>query len=100
MILSNGRATVSRIGRMAARKNNIVSQSMAAAATTTSRGFVSATQIVLEKHITKVPTMGDSITEVSSHIVSTARRLGDATWHFSMTTIRLIRNVFFVFFSR
>jgi len=58
MILSNGRAAVSRISRLAAIKNTLVSQSK-----TTSRGFVSATQIVLEKHITKVPTMGDSITE-------------------------------------
>ena len=54
MILSNGRAAVARIARTAARTN-----------LTANRGFVSATQMVLEKHITKVPTMGDSITEVS-----------------------------------
>ena len=33
-------------------------------ATTTRRNFVSATNIVLEKHTMKVPSMGDSITEV------------------------------------
>ena len=32
------------------------------------RNFVSATNMVLEKHITKVPSMGDSITEVSEEI--------------------------------
>jgi len=54
MLVSNSRAALTRIARVAATTNRVVYSS---------RGFVSATNMVLEKHITKVPTMGDSITE-------------------------------------
>lgn len=50
MLVSKSGAALARIARVAARKS-------------TSRGFVSATNMVLEKHTITVPTMGDSITE-------------------------------------
>ena len=48
------------------KKNIMVSPITTATTTTTTtrRNFVSATNIVLEKHTMKVPSMGDSITEV------------------------------------
>lgn len=49
------------MARAMATKSNAVSSPSAFAAT--GRGFVTATNVVYEKHITKVPTMGDSITE-------------------------------------
>ena len=42
----------------------ITTATTATTTTTTRRNFVSATNIVLEKHTMKVPSMGDSITEV------------------------------------
>ena len=54
-------------------------------ATTTRRNFVSATNIVLEKHTMKVPSMGDSITEVREdetymfYINSLTSRVASAT---------------------
>jgi hypothetical protein len=49
-------------------KNNIMVSPITTATTTTTtttrRSFVSSTNIVLEKHTMKVPSMGDSITEV------------------------------------
>ena len=47
------------------KKNIMLSPiTITTATTTTRRNFVSATNIVLEKHTMKVPSMGDSITEV------------------------------------
>ena len=47
------------------KKNIMLSPiTTATTAATTRRNFVSATNIVLEKHTMKVPSMGDSITEV------------------------------------
>jgi len=64
MFVSNSRAAVARIARVVAKNcNRTASPFRLAVPSTTSRGFVSATDAVLEKHITKVPTMGDSITE-------------------------------------
>ena len=45
-------------------KKNIMLSPITTATTTNRRNFVSATNIVLEKHTMKVPSMGDSITEV------------------------------------
>ena len=45
-------------------KKNIMLSPITTTTTTTRRNFVSATNIVLEKHTMKVPSMGDSITEV------------------------------------
>ena len=49
-------------------KKNIMLSPITTATTTTRRNFVSATNIVLEKHTMKVPSMGDSITEVRERI--------------------------------
>jgi hypothetical protein len=65
MFVSNSRAAVARIARVGATNcNRTASPFRLAVPSTTIRGFVSSTNAVLEKHITKVPTMGDSITEV------------------------------------
>jgi len=64
MFFSNSRAAVTRVARVVATtKNSGVAPSLATISSTMSRNFVSATQMLLDKHITKVPTMGDSITE-------------------------------------
>lgn len=60
MLASRGRAVIARIARVSAASGAAAPSSLAAASC---RRFVAATNVVLEKHITKVPTMGDSITE-------------------------------------
>jgi len=62
MLVSNSRAAVARMVRVAVTKTT-VSPSLLATSSTMTRNFITATIAVLEKHITKVPTMGDSITE-------------------------------------
>ena len=56
MFVSKSRPAFARIARAAAATNRV---------TLASRGFVSATNVVFEKLTISVPTMGDSITEVS-----------------------------------
>eukprot|EP00536_Pseudo-nitzschia_multiseries_P002291 jgi/Psemu1/317857/estExt_fgenesh1_pm.C_300027 len=58
MNASRSRILLARIARAAGP-----TRVPASTTTTHNRSFVSATNAVLEKHITKVPTMGDSITE-------------------------------------
>jgi len=62
MLVSNSRVAVARMVRVAVT-NTTASPSLLATSSTMTRNFVTATNVVLEKHITKVPTMGDSITE-------------------------------------
>lgn len=68
MIVPNSRAAIARMARAMATKSNIASSPSLFAAT--GRDFVTATNVVFEKHITKVPTMGDSITEVREEVLS------------------------------
>lgn len=62
MFVSNSRATVARMVRLATTTRS-ASPSLSAFSSSNVRRFVAATYVVLEKHVTKVPTMGDSITE-------------------------------------
>ena len=68
MLVSNSRAAVARMVRVAVTKTT-VSPSLLATSSTMTRNFITATIAVLEKHITKVPTMGDSITEVREEML-------------------------------
>mmetsp|Transcript_13768 Transcript_13768/g.28897 ORF Transcript_13768/g.28897 Transcript_13768/m.28897 type:complete len:234 (-) Transcript_13768:468-1169(-) len=62
MFASRGRAAFARIARVKAA-TGVSSPSLLTVPSATHRNFVAPTNVVLEKHITKVPTMGDSITE-------------------------------------
>lgn len=62
MFASMNRAAVARVIRVVST-NRTASLSPLAVSSTMSRRFVNVTNVNLEKHITKVPTMGDSITE-------------------------------------
>jgi len=60
---ATGTATVTVADAVTASGKALSRPAFAASTTAQQRAFVSATNALLEKHITKVPTMGDSITE-------------------------------------
>jgi len=63
MLVSNSRAAFARMARLATTATGTTSPTLSVVSLPANRGFVSATNALLEKHITKVPTMGDSISE-------------------------------------
>ena len=95
MLVSNSRAAVARMVRVAVT-NTTASPSLLATSSTMTRNFVAATNVVLEKHVTKVPTMGDSITEVREEMLVIHYAM-NGILYFSYDTNTVFRLLKFVF---